>query len=144
MLSVHAWLLTHESAQSTDDVMAALKMSRGSAHTMLSMLVEWKLVYAVKSFGKRQIRYLAERDAHTMMMGILAQRIQKELDPLLALEDWRAARAIDMRKAGFSAFEGQLKSWLQWAHWIKYFAAHGAYEGESWWKKWLLKPLTKA
>lgn len=144
MLSVHAWLLTHQTAQSTDEVMAALNLSRGSAHTMLSLLVDWKLAYPVKSLGRRQIRYLAERDGHTMMMGILAQRIHKELDPLIALDQWRAAHSSDMRKAGFSAFDEQLKSWLQWAQWVKFFASHGAYEGESWWKKWLLKPLTKA
>ena len=70
------------SPQPTDAAMAALKMSRGRAHTVLQELVDWKLVYPIKRIGTRQITYVAEADPWTMMVAILQQRKERELRPL--------------------------------------------------------------
>lgn len=84
MAQVHAFLLAEGEPRNTDDVMAALAVSRGSASMTLRALVDWGIVYRTHLRGDRKEYFIAEQDVWTMFRTILAERKKREIDPLLA------------------------------------------------------------
>lgn len=92
MAEVHAMLFVHGEPMNTDDVMAELGISRGSASTTLRGLVEWGIISRVHRRGDRKEYFQAELDVWRMFRTIVRERKKREIDPLL--ESLRECRAM--------------------------------------------------
>lgn len=141
MLSVHAWLLLENEPCSTDDVMEALCLSRGSAHSMLHMLVEWKLAHPIKRLGSRQVRFIAEADPWTMLLAIAEQRTKRELEPLVSLAQWTNQNGRNMQRDGKGELHQHLKLISTRAKQVQEALERMRREDEKRWWNWLLAPL---
>ncbi len=113
MAQVHALLITSESALTTDEVMADLKISRGNAHQNLRELVGWGLVRNVIRKGERKEYYEAEKDVWRMFCTIARERKRREIEPAL-----RALRACEEQTRPLTgeraaSFNRQIKSLSQ-------------------------------
>lgn len=83
MAQIHALLMTSPEPLSTDEVMAALSISRGNAHTNLKELVGWGLLRIVTRKGDRKEYFEAEKDVWEMFRRIVEQRKRREIEPAL-------------------------------------------------------------
>ncbi len=108
MSQIHALLMVSSEAQNTDDVMAALQISRGNAHANIRELCDWGLLRKVARPGDRKDYYEAEKDVWRVVQCIARARKRKELEPVLralaaCLEQTRGLKDAESR-----AFRRQL------------------------------------
>ena len=108
MSQIHALLMVEAEPATTDDVMEALGISRGSAHTNIKELCDWGLLRRVKRPGDRKDRYEAEKDVWKVVQAIVRARKRKEVEPVLdtlarCLDETKGLRGADAR-----AFRTQL------------------------------------
>jgi DNA-binding transcriptional regulator GbsR (MarR family) len=141
LLAVHAWLLLQSNPQSTDDAIAQLGMSRGNAHNMLMELVEWQLAHALKTLGKRQVRFVAEKEEWAMMTAVIRTRKKRELDPFLTLDDWRIAHAAELQSGAFDHLDARLESWMITARKMDRLTHLASREDDTWWRRWIFSAL---
>ena len=105
MAQIHGLLLTSPDPLSTEDVMAALKISRGNANMNLRELVNWGLLARVTKPGDRKEYFVAEKSVWGIAQRIVAERKRRELDPLLAaLEQLQADFDLSDRSADAQQF----------------------------------------
>jgi DNA-binding transcriptional regulator GbsR (MarR family) len=83
MARIHGLLYISGSAQSMDDIMARLAISRGNVSMNLSKLVEWGLVRRVHKRGNRKEFYESLSDVWEMFTLVASQRKRREIDPIL-------------------------------------------------------------
>jgi DNA-binding transcriptional regulator GbsR (MarR family) len=83
MARIHGLLYISGSAQSMDDIMARLAISRGNVSMNLSKLVEWGLVRRVHKRGNRKEYYESLSDVWEMFTLVASQRKRREIDPIL-------------------------------------------------------------
>jgi len=69
----------------TDEVMAALKLSRGTVNSNMRELMDWGLVIKKRVPGDRREYFVAEKDFWKVAALVMAERRRKELDPLIKL-----------------------------------------------------------
>jgi len=98
MAEIHALLFVSERPLCTDEIMAELKISRGSASTNLRSLVDWGLVQRVHKFGDRKEYFQAESDVWRMFETIMRERRRREVEPILATLD-RCCEMVQPRDA---------------------------------------------
>ena len=115
---VQALLLIAPNPLTTDDIMEALKISRGNANMSIRQLLDWGIVYKKSVAGDRKEYFVAEKDVWKWSLKIGSVRKQRELNPVLDLlneiagekgapeteEEKEFARQIK----DLSAFTGQL------------------------------------
>jgi len=108
MAQIHALLMTAPDVMSTDEVMSALEISRGNAHTNLKDLVGWGLIRIVTKKGERKEFFEAEKDVWEIFRRVARERKRREIDP--ALETLRNCKAAteDMETAEAKAFHEQM------------------------------------
>ena len=87
MAEIHALLFVSERPLCTDEIMAELKISRGSASTNLRSLVDWGLVQRVHKLGDRKEYFQAESNVWRMFETIMRERRRREVEPILATLD---------------------------------------------------------
>ena len=106
MAEIHALLYIAGQPMNTDDVMAALDISRGSASMTLKALQEWGIVSRIHLRGDRKEYFQAEQDVWKLFRIILRERKKREIDPLL--ESLRELRRVTGKspilRAGKTAF----------------------------------------
>jgi DNA-binding transcriptional regulator GbsR (MarR family) len=68
----------------TDDIMERLQISRGNASMSTRALVDWGIVSRVNRRGDRKEYFQAEQDVWAMFRAIVRERMNREVDPLLA------------------------------------------------------------
>lgn len=85
MGQIHAFLLLQEEPTGTEDIMAALNMSRGNVSMNVRELIDWGLVHRRSVAGDRRDYYQAERDMQLVAMYVARERKKRELDPLIRL-----------------------------------------------------------
>jgi DNA-binding transcriptional regulator GbsR (MarR family) len=83
MAQIHALLMTSDTALTTDEVMADLKISRGNAHQNLRELVGWGLVRSVIRKGERKEYFESEKDVWRMFCIVARERKRREIEPAL-------------------------------------------------------------
>ena len=118
MAQIHAFLMTAPNVMSTDEVMAALEISRGNAHTNLKDLVGWGLIRIVTTPGERQEFFEAEKEVWEIFRRVARERKRREIDP--ALETLRNCKAAteNMESTEGKAFHdqmGQLEDFVSFA-----------------------------
>jgi DNA-binding transcriptional regulator GbsR (MarR family) len=108
MAQIHALLMTGVEAMSTDEVMEALEISRGNAHTNLKELVNWGLLRIVTKKGERKEYFEAEKDVWEIFRRIVEQRKRRELDPALQAVEACAEQSKGMKTKEGRAFHEQM------------------------------------
>ena len=111
MAQLHALLMVSEKALSTDDVMAALEISRGHANTNLRALVDWGLVRRVFQKGDRKEYFAAEKDVWKIFCTVSRERKKREIEPVLASLQECLQLAGNGKES--AAFRQQLESLLE-------------------------------
>jgi DNA-binding transcriptional regulator GbsR (MarR family) len=109
MAQIHALLITSPSPLSTDDVMDALQISRGNAHSNLKDLVGWELVRSVSRKGERREFFEAEKDLWTIFLTVARQRARREIEPALRLVENCAERSGDASSEEGQTFHRQMR-----------------------------------
>jgi len=87
MAQVHALLLIAPDPLSSEDIMAALKISRGNANMNLRELINWGLVEKDHKAGERREFFIAEKDIWKVAIQIAGERRKRELEPVKKLLD---------------------------------------------------------
>lgn len=108
MAQIHALLMTAVEPLSTDEVMEALNVSRGNAHTNLKELVNWGLLRIVTKKGERREFFEAEKDVWEMFRLIMKERKRRELDPALAVLTRCKEETSSLKSAEAKAFHNQM------------------------------------
>ncbi len=80
---VQALLLISTEPISTDDIMAALTISRGNANMSLRQLLDYGIIYKKLVAGDRKEYFVAERDVWKWAVKIAQMRKQREIDPVM-------------------------------------------------------------
>ncbi len=87
MAEVHALLFVSARPLCTDDIMAALHISRGNASMTLRALVDWGLASRSHRPGDRKDYFEADSDVWHMFETILRERRRREVEPIIATID---------------------------------------------------------
>jgi DNA-binding transcriptional regulator GbsR (MarR family) len=87
MGQIHALLLISEDALCHDQIMKALRISRGNVHNHITQLMEWNLIGKKSIAGSRKEYYFAEKDLKKIIKHIILVRKKRELEPLQKLVD---------------------------------------------------------
>ena len=110
MSQIHALLLVSSDALSTDEVMNALRMSRGSANTNLRELMTWGLVTKLNRKGDRRDYFEAEKDVWRIFCIIARERKRREIDPTIKVL-WQCMDATKhLKSADAKQFNAQLQA----------------------------------
>jgi len=83
MAQIHALLLVSHESLCADDVMAALKISRGSVNMNIRALIEWGIVEKELRIGHRKEFFKAEKDILELARLITVERRKREIEPML-------------------------------------------------------------
>ncbi|MDX1476926.1 MAG: transcriptional regulator [Saprospiraceae bacterium] len=83
MAQIHALLIVAKEPLCADQIMEALKISRGNVNINVHALIDWGLVQKVLKPGDRKDYFQAEKDVMLMMKQIILHRKRKELDPMV-------------------------------------------------------------
>lgn len=83
MAELHALLYLSPEPLCTDDVMAQLSISRGSASMNLRELVNWGLIDRVHRRGDRKEYFQAQKDVWQMFETIVRERRRREVLPIV-------------------------------------------------------------
>jgi len=83
MAELHALLYISAEPLCTDDIMAALQISRGNTSMNLRQLVDWGLIVRVHKKGDRKEYFAAETDVWEMFQTIVRERRRREVEPII-------------------------------------------------------------
>lgn len=83
MAQIHAYLIASPEAKMTDEIMEALSISRGNAHSNIKDLISWGLIKKVVIKGERKEFFEAEKDPWKMFCLIARERRRREIEPTL-------------------------------------------------------------
>lgn len=111
MARVHAHLMASETALSTDEIMEALKISRGNANMNLRGLVDWGLVKRVSVGSERKEYFQSEKDVWTMCCRIARERKKREIEPVIGTIEECLREAGEGKEA--AAFRKRLAELLE-------------------------------
>ena len=86
---VYAWLFSQAKGSDTEEIMAGLKVGRGTISTACRELQDWGLLAAEQEPGGRRLRYTVETDLVKVIRSIILRRKSREWDPILEhTRDW--------------------------------------------------------
>jgi DNA-binding transcriptional regulator GbsR (MarR family) len=108
MAQIHALIMVARNPLSTDDVMEALAISRGNAHTNLKELVSWGLVRSVIKKGERKEFFEGEKEVWKIFQIILRERKRREVDPVLAMLEDCADRTAGLKSEDAATYHKQI------------------------------------
>ena len=109
MAQIHALLMTAPVPMSTDEVMEALEISRGNAHTNLKELVAWGLVRSVVMRGERREYFEADKDVWHIFTTVARERKRREIEPALGVLHQCAEQTKDMDTPAGKEFHEQMR-----------------------------------
>lgn len=85
MAQIQAVLIISPRPLSTDDIMDALKISRGNANMNTRALIDWGIVHKHFIPGDRKEYFVAEKDVYVLSNQIAKERKKRELEPIITL-----------------------------------------------------------
>jgi len=83
MAELHALLYISADPLNTDEIMAALQISRGNASMNIRQLVNWGLVNRIHRKGDRKEYFSAQTDVWEMFETIVRERRRREVEPII-------------------------------------------------------------
>lgn len=135
MAEVHALLYLSDETLNTDDMMARLDISRGSASMTLRSLLDWGVISRVHRRGDRKEYFSAEQDVWKLFRTILRERKKREIEPLLdellicrdlsaTLNPGRKKRKLDPEAARLKALNDRLDNMIEFVEMINSVSNH--------------------
>ncbi len=109
MSQIHALLMVADEPLNTDEIMAALAISRGNAHKNIKELCAWGLLKETRVAGERKDYFVAEKDVWKVVQIITRERKRKELSPVLDTLESCLEGTRGLRDRESKAFRKQLK-----------------------------------
>ncbi len=109
MAQIHALLMTAPAPMSTDEVMEALSVSRGNAHTNLKELIAWGLIRSVVKKGERREYFEADKDVWNIFTTVAKERKRREIEPALGVLHQCAAETKEMETPAGKQFHEQMR-----------------------------------
>jgi DNA-binding transcriptional regulator GbsR (MarR family) len=98
MAQIHALLLLATEPMSAEEIMQALKMSRGNVNMNLRALIDWKIVTKEHRVGERREYFSTGKDVWQLARHIARERRRREFEPLLrALEEVKNVNGDDKK-----------------------------------------------
>ncbi|MBC7920136.1 MAG: transcriptional regulator [Ferruginibacter sp.] len=116
MAQVHALLLASANSLSAEDIMAALRISRGNTNMNVRALIDWGLVYKEIRSGERKEYFSAEKDIWHVFKQIAKERRKRELEPIFRVLN-------DLRHVEGDADNQELKAFTETLRGIHTFAS---------------------
>lgn len=83
MAELHALLYISAEPLCTDEIMAALQISRGNTSMNIRQLADWGLISRVHRKGDRKEYFTAETDVWEMFQTIVRERRRREVEPII-------------------------------------------------------------
>ena len=83
MAQVHALLLATNKALSADEIMEALKISRGNVNLNVRALIDWGIVRKEFVAGERKEFFVADKDIWELFKQVTKERKKREIEPVL-------------------------------------------------------------
>jgi DNA-binding transcriptional regulator GbsR (MarR family) len=111
MARIHAHLMASEAALSTDEIMAALSISRGNANMNIRGLVDWGLARRVSVGSERKEYFQSEKDVWNMCCRIARERKKREIEPVIGTLEECLREAGEGKEA--AAFRKKLTDLLE-------------------------------
>ena len=111
MAQIHALFLISEELLSAEDVMEALKISRGNTNMNIRTLIDWGLVYKEFKAGERKEFFRGEKDVWLVTQRVIKARQRQELDPMISvLTQLQNVQPDAKNKKEVEIFKKQIKS----------------------------------
>ena len=85
MAQVHALLLVSTKPLSAEDIMDALKISRGNVNMNVRALIDWGIVSKEFVVGERKEFFVADKDIWELFKQITKERKKREIEPVLKI-----------------------------------------------------------
>lgn len=83
MAQIHAMLLVTGHAQSVDDLIDRLHISRGNASMNLRGLIDWGIIQRFRRPGDRKDIYVSDEDIWHVFSRVVRERKRREIDPTI-------------------------------------------------------------
>ncbi|CAL2092450.1 GbsR/MarR family transcriptional regulator [Tenacibaculum sp. 190524A05c] len=87
MAQVHALLLVSTKPLSADEIMEALKISRGNVNMNVRALIDWGIVRKEFVVGERKEFFVADKDIWELFKQVTKERKKREIEPVLRILD---------------------------------------------------------
>ncbi|OSY87269.1 transcriptional regulator [Tenacibaculum holothuriorum] len=87
MAQVHALLLVTTKPMSADEIMEALKISRGNVNMNVRALIDWGIVRKEFVVGERKEFFVADKDIWELFKQVTKERKKREVEPVLKVLD---------------------------------------------------------
>ncbi|CAA0198864.1 GbsR/MarR family transcriptional regulator [Tenacibaculum maritimum] len=85
MAQVHALLLVSTRPLSAENIMEALKISRGNVNMNVRALIDWGIVRKEFIAGERKEFFVADKDIWELFKQITKERKKREIEPVLKI-----------------------------------------------------------
>ena len=109
MAQIHALLLISKEAISTEEMMEALKISRGNCNMNMRALIDWGIVTKEFKAGERKEFFVADKDIWAVARQITRERRKREVEPLLkVLNEVKDVKGNDQETEDFKTLIGEL------------------------------------
>ncbi|MFD0993241.1 GbsR/MarR family transcriptional regulator [Tenacibaculum geojense] len=87
MAQVHALLLSSTKPLSAEEIMEALKISRGNVNMNVRALIDWGIVRKELVVGERKEFFVADKDIWELFKQVTKERKKREIEPVLKILD---------------------------------------------------------
>ena len=115
---VHALLYLSEQPLTAEEIAESLSVARSNVSTSLRELQNWRLVQAAHQIGDRREFFSTSHDVWQLFLTVLQQRVEREIEPTIALLGRLKAEAgaekqpeVAARIAGMHAFLQEMHGW---------------------------------
>jgi DNA-binding transcriptional regulator GbsR (MarR family) len=117
---VHALLYLSVDPLTAEDIAEALSVARSNVSASLRELQNWQLVQTAHRMGDRRDFFSTSQDVWQLFLTVLQQRVEREIEPTIAVLGRLAAEAraekqpeMTARIAGMHAFLLEMHGWYQ-------------------------------
>lgn len=109
MSQIHALLLTASDPMSAEDIMEALKVSRGNVNMNVRALIEWGLVKKEFVPGERKEYFVADKNIDNVARQIARERRRRELQPIVeTMRELKEVKGSDAKTKEFKKVIGDI------------------------------------
>ncbi len=85
MAQIQALLFISTKPLSMEEIMVALKISRGNTSTNLRQLIDWGIVSKILITGERKEYFTTEKDVQELARHIAKERSRREIQPVIKI-----------------------------------------------------------
>jgi DNA-binding transcriptional regulator GbsR (MarR family) len=117
---VHALLYLSPEPLTAEDIADALSVARSNVSSSLRELQNWQLVQLTPRLGDRRDFFSTSQDVWRLFLTVLQQRVEREIEPTIAVLGRLAAEAsaqkqpqVTARIAAMHAFLEEIHGWYQ-------------------------------